>query len=693
MKSFLQNVIVEFSCYLNIIGILVIALILTLSKKHKEQPHFSFFILFSFTWSVALWLVLYVFKDYQYARISQKIIEYSSSLIVFFWIKFILNYFQIKNKLISITNYLTISILLILSLFIPISISNSPKLFFNYYANIGPLFPLYFSYIIFFLTFGHALILKKIIKKEYSNLNEKNLLISFFLAFILYALGTSSNWFLWFNIPIPPIGNGTLFVYVLITFYLITKHEIMDIRIAITRTIAYIISSVMFVASISITYIALLPYSPFELFGVMIVAGFWSFCFLPFTDFLITSAKRKFIKGYYEPSKVFLSVSDMLINEANREQIFHKVLDVLDEALELEESTFIIAKRDSNDKLIGYQLLSNNYQDLEEISKDNILITYFQTNQSIHNTEELNENLQHFLSSELNYHKNSILLPLHSPELLEGVLILGKKSSGKFYSKEDINLLKQIRAILTSAFYKLTPYEKIEKNFLNTQKQLYDAERNLARTERIASLAHIIQEYNHEIKTPLALIVMEHEKLSEKIDEPELFKRLDKYTSRIGDIVRTTLRLSSVQKEKQAMFNVNTTIKNSLNMLNFQNIQIHKQLENIPETMGHQDDMQMLFSNLFQNAKEAMPNGGKLTIKTSSDEKSIIITIADTGCGIPEENKEKIFDPFFSTHVTKGRGLGLSIVFRIVREHLGSIELKSEPHKGATFTIKLPIKS
>jgi signal transduction histidine kinase len=111
----------------------------------------------------------------------------------------------------------------------------------------------------------------------------------------------------------------------------------------------------------------------------------------------------------------------------------------------------------------------------------------------------------------------------------------------------------------------------------------------------------------------------------------------------------------------------------------------------VPSIEGQAEDLQILVTNLLQNAKEAMPNGGTITIKTTSDEEHVIITIADTGCGIPEELREKVFEPFFSTHVTKGRGLGLPIVFRIVREHLGTLELISEVNKGTTFVIKLPV--
>jgi signal transduction histidine kinase len=95
------------------------------------------------------------------------------------------------------------------------------------------------------------------------------------------------------------------------------------------------------------------------------------------------------------------------------------------------------------------------------------------------------------------------------------------------------------------------------------------------------------------------------------------------------------------------------------------------------------------------NAADAMPEGGTLTVVTASAEEAagnrIILSITDTGCGVPRENKEKIFDPFFTTKQPgKGTGLGLSNAYRIVELAGGKISFSSAPGKGTAFTVKLP---
>ena len=95
--------------------------------------------------------------------------------------------------------------------------------------------------------------------------------------------------------------------------------------------------------------------------------------------------------------------------------------------------------------------------------------------------------------------------------------------------------------------------------------------------------------------------------------------------------------------------------------------------------------------NIITNAKDAMPDGGKLTVETLNKNGLIIIDITDTGIGIPEEIKDKIFDAFFTTkQKVKGVGLGLSVCYGIIKDHGGDIFVKSDVGKGSTFSVILP---
>jgi PAS domain S-box-containing protein len=112
--------------------------------------------------------------------------------------------------------------------------------------------------------------------------------------------------------------------------------------------------------------------------------------------------------------------------------------------------------------------------------------------------------------------------------------------------------------------------------------------------------------------------------------------------------------------------------------------------DNIPSIDFDERYIKQVFLNLIKNAIAAMPSGGTLTIKTEAADGVVTITVNDTGEGISEENISKIFEPYFTTKDT-GSGLGLTLVFKIIREHLGEISVKSKPGEGSSFIITLPI--
>jgi len=112
--------------------------------------------------------------------------------------------------------------------------------------------------------------------------------------------------------------------------------------------------------------------------------------------------------------------------------------------------------------------------------------------------------------------------------------------------------------------------------------------------------------------------------------------------------------------------------------------------------MMDSSQVQQIFTNIILNAAEAIDGQGEVTIATRTAESGEFIEIefTDTGCGIPQENLDKIFDPFFTTkEVGRGTGLGLAVSYGIIARHRGTIEVKSNPGKGTTFIVRLPLKS
>jgi two-component system NtrC family sensor kinase len=111
----------------------------------------------------------------------------------------------------------------------------------------------------------------------------------------------------------------------------------------------------------------------------------------------------------------------------------------------------------------------------------------------------------------------------------------------------------------------------------------------------------------------------------------------------------------------------------------------------LPKTFADGDQLQQVFLNLFLNARDAMPSGGELSIKTGFENNEIVVEIADAGAGISENDRKKIFDPFFTTKPTgKGTGLGLAVCYGIITAHHGKIEVAARKNGGTSFRISLP---
>jgi len=153
-------------------------------------------------------------------------------------------------------------------------------------------------------------------------------------------------------------------------------------------------------------------------------------------------------------------------------------------------------------------------------------------------------------------------------------------------------------------------------------------------------------------------------------------------TSKRANFQLRSIRLADV---------IDASLKPFLVQIQAQNVKLTETLqENTPSILADADELGQVFSNLFANALFEMKQGGSLSVTLECDDSEALVTVSDTGDGIPEEHMNKIFDPFFTTK-ERGTGFGLSVVLRIVKTYSGRIHVKSQPGQGTTFQIWLPL--
>jgi signal transduction histidine kinase len=235
----------------------------------------------------------------------------------------------------------------------------------------------------------------------------------------------------------------------------------------------------------------------------------------------------------------------------------------------------------------------------------------------------------------------------------------------------------------------------------------------LAQEDRLSSLGRLVASVCHEINNPITSIVtfnrLVQSILQSKtgqggpsdVEMSNVARYLDlsfREAMRCGSIVKNLLTFARPKSVEAKVINISELVDTILllteHQLELANIGFHVHFPPGPFTAcGDYAQIQQCLLNLIFNAIDAMPHGGTLTISGEIDESADLIrlTVADTGCGIDPEVLPRIFEPFYSTKTDgKGSGLGLPMVYGIIHEHHGEVEVESEPGKGSTFRIKLP---
>jgi len=208
----------------------------------------------------------------------------------------------------------------------------------------------------------------------------------------------------------------------------------------------------------------------------------------------------------------------------------------------------------------------------------------------------------------------------------------------------------------------------------------------------------------HEVNTPLTGISSFTQMLLEGADPDDprtrLLEKIERQTFRAAKIVNGLLNLSrpaSGTVSELAVVDLNVVIADVLGLLEHQfmthSVKLRRELSESPVlVLGIEHKLQQVFLNLFLNAKDAMPKGGWLSVRTAVDGKHVVAEVADTGSGIPNEYLARIYDPFFTTKaMNQGTGLGLSITYGIVREHDGAIDCDSQVGQGTRFVLSFPL--
>ncbi len=236
---------------------------------------------------------------------------------------------------------------------------------------------------------------------------------------------------------------------------------------------------------------------------------------------------------------------------------------------------------------------------------------------------------------------------------------------------------------------------------LQMERALRDTQEQLLQSEKLAAMGRLTSQIAHELNNPLYGIMNTLELLKTEIPADNKRRKILEMalseTVRLSDLLRKMLSFSKPDQEERHPVDINPVIDE---ILLLHEKQLKENDINIAATYAKElglinaskNQLRQVFLNMVANARDAMPNGGTLSVTTSGDNDNVLVEITDTGTGIREEHLDKIFDSFFTTKgEVKGVGLGLSVCYGFIEDHGGDIEVKSQVGEGTTFTISLPV--
>lgn len=293
--------------------------------------------------------------------------------------------------------------------------------------------------------------------------------------------------------------------------------------------------------------------------------------------------------------------------------------------------------------------------------------------------------------------KSSISVPIKVRNKIIGVMNFNIITSSHIFNEDDLRFMTILASWAGSAIENAKLFQELREKI----EGIKEAQNIILQQEKLASIGRFSAALVHELNNPITVIFtyVQMYLSRSKEDDPwyKPMKAMEQATERIKNITNRLLDFSKPTSLSLELCSLNEIIEESLVMIEpifmyYPEIEIIKNFQvNLPDSYFDREQIYYILSNIVKNACESIEKKGRITISTGVVDKSIYLKISDTGSGIPEDEISKIFDPFYSRNKKRGIGLGLFLVYNMVKAHKGSIQVESKLNKGTTFRIKFPL--
>lgn len=701
-------------------------------KNRKNITNYTFVLLSGavFFWSI-FYFLWQISTDYNTALLYTRLLSVGSIFIPVFYLHWVLSFLEIKElkaKIVLWFGYAITFVFLVFS-FSPIFIKDVEKiLVFNFWPKAGWLYTVYLL-VAYGGLVGYGLI--ELIR-SYSRSNSlRQYQIKYIITgTIIGFLGGATNFFLWYDVKILPFGNIVTSLYVFILFYAMIRYRLMDIRIVIQKIFIYFVVAVF-------TYVAFYAIIGFYehtfggvfngasyAFGIILAPLFAWFFYAVDRGVRVFANKYLFV-SLYNYQETINKLIDELNNYIDLDKIVGLIVDTIKNTMQLDRAGVLLVNKETLP--IKYQIakvIGFNEKNGISLVQDNFLTKYLTKIQKPLVSDELimlssemdEKNKKSFLRlyDHMEKIEAALCLPLMANKKLIGIIVLGSKISGDAYTNEDLRLLDILSKQAGVAIENARQYKQIQE-FGETLKNKVDEQtkdietKNEYLQELLNMKSDFLRVVNHQLNTPLSIMRGYFSMMKDGDYTPE--KALPVIETGLDRIINTVSAFWDAYKlegEKMKMEPqktdiaalVDNMVKEKRKLKNAKDRKLKLEIEKpnfeIPEVWCDFQKITHVISNLLDNAVNYTYEG-KITVSYELDDNFLKINVKDTGSGISEEDRNKVFQKFSrGANALKmnpnGSGIGLYIAKKIVEGNGGELSFYSEgENKGTTFSFTIPI--
>ncbi len=304
--------------------------------------------------------------------------------------------------------------------------------------------------------------------------------------------------------------------------------------------------------------------------------------------------------------------------------------------------------------------------------------------------------------------RSAIRVPLFYKGEVFGTLNLTSRHPNAYVDKKRRILLEQIAGQVAVAIKNALLFEEAKRAYEETKRayeELNVAQEYMVRSEKLRALGEMAGGVAHDFNNVLSIILGRAQLALDGVEDPKLKKSLHAIEQAALDAAKTVRRLQEFTRVRTdtdfEQVDVSNLVRSALQMVEPRlrenrekdgvDIEVSVDLNTVNSVWGDTAELREALLNIIFNAIDAMPEGGRLNIKARQEDNQVVLSIADTGAGIPDKMIANVFDPFFTTKGPDGMGLGLSITYGIITRHGGNVDVESSLGNGSTFYVRLPL--